>query len=111
MFNFPISVSIKEISPVKPSKEEMKTPIFITYGNRKVETLALIDCGTKGASYIARSYAEKQQIPLLCLKKEIPVLNIDGTKNQDGAIQNYVDVRVEVQGRDRRLFLLVMSLG
>ena len=62
----------------------MKTPIFITYGNRKVETLTLIDYGAKGASYIARSYAEKQQIPLLRLKKEIPILNVDGTENQDG---------------------------
>jgi predicted aspartyl protease len=89
----------------------MKIRIFVTYDNRKVETPALIDCGAKGANYISRSFVNKCQIPLLKLSKPIPVLNVDGTENQDGAIQEYVDVLIEVKGRERRLSLLVTSLG
>jgi len=53
----------------------------------------------KGANYISRSFAEENEIPLIWLKKKIPVLNVDGTENQDGAIQEYVDVCITIQGR------------
>jgi len=45
------------------------------------------------------------------LKKKIPVKNVDGTPNIGGAIQEYTDVCVEVQGKATRLQLLVTSLG
>ena len=83
---FPDSVSISEMSPVTSKNEEMKIQAFITFGDRKVETLALIDCGAKGASYIERSFVERERIPLNCLKKTIPILNIDGTENRGGDI-------------------------
>ena len=89
----------------------MKIQIFVITKNQKVETQALIDCGAKGASYISRIFATRSKISLVPLKKTIPVLNVDGTENQDGAIREYVDVIVEVKGRERRLSLLVTSLG
>ena len=107
----PPFLSINEISPVKPSTQEMKIKIFVTFQNQKVETQALIDCGAKGANYMSRSFVNKMKIPLLSLKKKIPVLNVDGTENQDGAIRDYVDVLVEVKGREWRLSFLVTSLG
>jgi hypothetical protein len=77
----------------------MRIPIFITYGKRKVETQALIDCGAKGASYIARSFVNNKNIPQHKLKKKIPVLNVNGTENKDGAIQDYINVRIETRER------------
>ena len=89
----------------------MKIQIFVITKKRKVENQALIDCGAKGASYISRTFATRSKIPLIPLRKTIPVLNVDGTENQDGAIHEYVDVLIEVKGRERRLSLLVTSLG
>ena len=99
---FPTSLYINEISPVKPSMQEMKIKIFITFQNQKVETQALIDCRVKGANYISRNFVNKMKIPLLSLKKKIPVLNVDGTENQDGTIHNYVDVRCSNRGERKR---------
>ena len=89
----------------------MKIQVVLTFENWKVETLALIDCGAKGASYIERSFVEREGIPLRKLLKPIPILNVDGTKNKGGSIREYVDVEVEVRGRTRRVPLLVTSLG
>ena len=99
------------MTPVTSKNEEMKMHVVITFGNRKVETLALIDCGAKGASYIDKSFAKQENIPLESLKKTIPILNVDGTNNKGGDIRQYADVHIEVRGRTRHVHLLAMSTG
>jgi hypothetical protein len=89
----------------------MKIKVLLSYGNRNVETQALIDCGAKGANYISRSFTQQNRIPLIPLKKPIPVLNVDGTDNCGGAITDYVRATIEVKKRVCELLLLVTSLG
>lgn len=60
---------------------------------------------------MAESFAKNNNTPLIQLKKEIPVKNVDGTENCSRSIQRYTDVNVEVQGKVKRLRLLVTSLG
>ena len=84
---------------------------IITSDNRKVETIALIDSGAKGANFISRNFAERSKIPLLSLTKRIPVLNVDGTENQGGSIREYAEVTLKVQGRTCNVCLLITSLG
>src|SRR3982074_331116 len=90
----------------------MKIPIQIMLtNNRKVETIALIDSGAKGASFIDRDFAAKQKIPLKRLTKDIPILNADGTENRGGDICEYVKVTLEVEKRSCGILLLATSLG
>ena len=84
---------------------------IITSDNRRVETIALIDSGAKGASFISQNFAENSKIPLLSLSKKIPVLNVDGTENQGGSIREYAEVTLKVQGRTCNVCLLATSLG
>ena len=84
---------------------------LITIDNRKVETIALIDSGAKGANYISRSFAIRKKIPLKILKKSIPILNVDGTENEGGHIREYAQVEMKIQDQSCESRLLVTSLG
>jgi len=55
-------------------------------GKKIVETKALIDCGAQGA-FIDERFAKEHRLPLLRLKKEIPVSNVDETPNRNGPIK------------------------
>jgi len=57
-------------------------------GKEIVETKALIDCGAQG-TFMDERFAKKHQLPLLWLKKEIPVSNVDETLNRNGPIKQY----------------------
>jgi len=53
-----------------------------------VKTKALIDCGAQG-TFMDKRFAKKHRLPLLWLKKEIPVSNVDETLNRNGPIKQY----------------------
>ena len=90
----------------------MKTPIILhTSVSKRVETTALINCGAKGANYISRKFALENHIPLIPLKKPIPVLNVDGTENQGGAIRERTFLYTTIKGRMNRISFLATTLG
>jgi len=53
-----------------------------------VKMKALIDCGAQG-TFMDEQFAKKHRLPLLWLKKEIPVSNVDETLNRNGPIKQY----------------------
>ena len=63
----------------------MRIPITL---DRSIETSALIDSGA-GGTFLDETFARKHNIALTPLPKPIPVYNVDGTRNKQGAITHY----------------------
>ena len=55
-------------------------------GKKIIKTKALIDSGTQGI-FMDERFAEKHQLPLLRLNKEIQVSNVDESPNKNGPIR------------------------
>jgi len=79
-------------------------------GKKFVETKALIDCGTQGAFMDERS-TKKHQLPLIKLKKEIPVSNVDETPNRNGPIKQYTQLSVKIDGNVISTWFYISHLG
>ena len=56
--------------------------------DRSIKTSALIDLGA-GGTFLNKTFARKHNITLTRLPKPIPVYNVDGTWNKQGAITHY----------------------
>lgn len=78
--------------------------------DQTVETPALIDSGA-GGMFIDEQFARMHNIPLTPLISPIPVYNVDGTQNKQGAITHYTWRNLSVAGTTHRTRLLATSLG
>jgi len=79
-------------------------------GKKIVKTKALIDCGAQGA-FIDERFAKEHQLPLLRLKKEIPVSNIDETPNRNGPIKYLTRLPVKIDGNIISTEFFISHLG
>src|SRR5215469_13744083 len=70
----------------------------------------MIDSGATGL-FMSRQYAEEQGFRRLRLKKPIQVFNIDGTLNQAGKIQEFVQLAITVDSHKHWVDILVTDLG
>ena len=77
---------------------------------RKQGVCALVDSGATGL-FIDREYVKSNQIPTKKLSQPIPVYNVDGTKNADGAISEVADLLLRYNGHSERTLFSVTSLG
>ena len=85
----------------------MRIPVTV---DRTVETLALIDLGA-GGMFIGETFARNHNLPLTRLINPIPVYNVDGTRNKQGEITQYVWKELSIAGVTHRAWLLITSLG
>ena len=88
----------------------MHIPITLHMIGQKVETVALVGSGAKGI-FIDLTFAKEHHLSICNLWKEIAVMNMDGTKNQDGSIREYTTANLEVKGRQKDTQFLVTVLG
>src|SRR6266511_4043678 len=79
----------------------MHLPVTLHMNGRKVETIALVDSGATGI-FIDQVFAKEHHLQICNLWKEIAVMNVDGTKNQDSSIRKYVTANLEVKGRQKK---------
>src|SRR6266545_4238323 len=88
----------------------MHLPVTLHMNGQKVETIALIDSGAIGI-FIDLVFAKEHNLQICNLWTEIAVMNVDGMKNQDGSIREYVTANLEVKGRQKDTQFLVTALG
>jgi len=79
-------------------------------GKEIVETKALIDSGTQGA-FIDERFAKEHRLPLLRLKKEIPISNVDETPNRNGPIWYITQFPVKIDGNVISTEFFISHLG
>jgi hypothetical protein len=71
---------------------------------------ALVDCGATG-EFIDQHYAKSSQFHLLKLSKPIPVFNINGTPNEDGAVTEVVNLILRYKTHSKQTLFAVSNLG
>jgi len=79
-------------------------------GEKIIETKALIDSGAQGA-FIDERFAKEHRLPLLRLKKEIPISNIDETPNRNGPIWYITRFPVKIDGNVISTEFFISHLG
>jgi transposase InsO family protein len=77
---------------------------------RTFRLAGLLDSGASGL-FIDRAYVERNRIPTRRLQRPIPVLNVDGTPNEGGAITEVVSLVLKYQEHSERALFAVTSLG
>ena len=76
----------------------------------RFEVLALVDSGAS-SDFVDRAFVEKNDIDTIELEEPIPVRNADGTENQGGPIEAYIECLIVAPERRERLTLEVTHLG
>ena len=79
-------------------------------GKEIVETKALIDSGAQGA-FIDERFVKEHRFPLLRLKKEIPISNVDETPNRNGPIRYITRFPVKIDGNVISTEFFISHLG
>lgn len=74
------------------------------------ETTGLLDSGATG-SCVNKEFVEKNGLQVKELPVNLPVYNADGTLNEGGAIEGFVEVRMMIGDHAERIELAVTNLG
>ena len=69
---------------------------------------ALLDSGATGL-VISSEFAKKQDFKLKKLERPMNVRNVDGSLNEEGPIENTVEVNIYYQGHSERMEINVIG--
>jgi hypothetical protein len=65
---------------------------FIHSRSKRAEAIALLDSGAM-ENFMNLEYAKYLQMPIKCLKEPRKLYNVDGTPNQSGEFQYFIDIQ------------------
>ena len=91
-------------------EREVKVPVEVQGPAFPIKVDALLDSSATGC-FIDKSWALERRIELKPLKNPIPVLNVDGTRNQAGDITHFVSVIIKIGKHAEKLWCAVTCLG
>ncbi|EGN91996.1 hypothetical protein SERLA73DRAFT_38569, partial [Serpula lacrymans var. lacrymans S7.3] len=77
---------------------------------RSMMIQALLDSGCTG-SCIDYKFVKKQEYQTHNILRPIPVYNANGTLNKDGAIKEFVELKMEIDDHSERIHFAVTNLG
>ena len=72
----------------------MQLCVFIHLSQKRAETTVLLDSGVS-KNFIRMEYAKELRLPIKHLQWLQPVYNIDGTRNKNGDIKHYTDLKMQ----------------
>jgi len=90
-------------------EREVTVPVRIHGPLNTIEVDALLDSGATGC-FVDKSWALERRLQLSKLVKPIPVLNVDGTRNQEGDIMHYVLLTIGIGKHAEKLWCAVTAL-
>jgi len=91
-------------------EREVTVPVCIRGPLNTIEVDALLDSGATGC-FVDKSWALDRRLQLSKLVKPVPVLNVDGTRNQEGDITHYVLLTIVIGKHAEKLWCAVTCLG
>lgn len=77
---------------------------------KSITANALLDSGATG-SCVNQEFVNKHQLTIKKLPIRMPVYNADGTLNENGSIEGFVEARMTLGGHLERIELAVTNLG
>ena len=95
-----------------PSSQSFETDVEIqtTDTAQRICTKALVDSGATGL-FVDWSFVQRHQINTRTLAEPIPVFNVNGTPNEQGAIRDVIDVVLCVKDHSERAVFAITGLG
>ena len=91
-------------------EHEVWIPVQVRGPVNTIEVEALLDSGATGC-FVDKSWVLDRHLRLSKLVKPVLVLNVDGTRNQEGDIMHYVLLTVGVGKHAEKLWCAVTCLG
>ena len=83
----------------------------LSFGDIRIQTRALIDCGATGYAFIDEGFARKYQILRFHLKKSRIVEVIDGRPTASGDITHLAKATLSIQEHHENLSMFITALG
>ena len=105
------SLNIYSVLLATVKSNTLSIPVAIKDSEKEIIDIpALIDSGA-GGTFIDQNYAKKVGFQIQKLKEPLIARNIDNTPNKLGKITSFIETNLTVNGRTRRLQLLLAGLG
>ena len=98
------------INAASNNQLRLDVEVQTTDTERTFRLSSLLDSGASGL-FIDKGYVKQNNIPTQKLQRSIPVLNVDGTPNEAGAITEVVNLVLRYDGHSERAVFAVTSLG
>ena len=98
-----------ELRQTVTMEREVQIPVRVRGPVNTIEVEALLDSSATGC-FVDKSWALDRHLRLSKLTKPVPVLNVDGTRNQEGDIMHYVLLTVSVGKHAEKLWCAVTCL-
>ena len=109
MYSSISSCTIPVIDPV--NSRHMRISILLKEGkNRTKRTAAMLDSGAMGL-FMHTRFVKRQGFTTHRLEHEIPLLNIDGSRNAQGAVTQFVRLQVTAGEYSEELEFLITDIG
>jgi len=103
-------VSFLDLRRFFTMEREVTVPIRIHGPLNTIKVDALLDSGATGC-FVDKSWALDNRLQLSKLVKPVSVLNIDGTRNQEGDITHFVLLTVSIGKHAEKLWCAITCLG
>ena len=83
---------------------------FIHSRSKRAEAVTLLDSGAM-ENFMNLEYAKYLQMPIKCLKEPRKLYNVDGTLNQSGELQYFINVQMQTETQHSTLWFFLSNLG
>jgi hypothetical protein len=93
-----------------PSSSHFKVRVILKGQNRSTSVAAMVDCGAT-ALFISKQFVKNNKVRTHRLLRELPLFNIDGSKNCVGGITHFARLRLRVGDIEEWHQFLVTELG
>ena len=98
------------IPKLKPSSSHFKIQVGLKGRNHSTTVAAIVDCSAT-ALFISEKFVKRHRIHTCFLNWEIPLYNIDGSKNRVGKISCFAHLWLQVGSPEEWHDFLIMDLG
>src|SRR5690606_29056286 len=100
---FSVSMEDKGIDGMGLEGKHLVVSCDISFNNTTRSSLALVDCGATGYSFVDKDFVRQHQIPTFPLKSPRELEVIDGRPAIDGAITELAKVTLNVGGHQENV--------
>ena len=95
---------------INPRSSHFRVEITLREQNHDIATAAMVDSGATGL-FTSNEFVKANNLRRLRLRKPISVHNIDGTLNQAGSIEEFVQLAITVDNHKHWVDMLITDLG
>ena len=111
-----LEISVVSLTEVELTEDQLDgkhivISCLLSFGDIRVQTYALIDCGATGYTFVDEEFTRQYQIPQFQHKKPRTVEVIDGRPIASGDITHLAKATFSIQEHHENLLMFITALG